>query len=97
MKLLTWILKAPILAYRLTLSPFVGRSCRYLPTCSEYALEALDRHGPWTGTWLTLRRLGRCHPWGSHGYDPVPDAAERHPTAVHTHSADGCGATPNHH
>ena len=96
MTLLTWILKAPILAYRLTLSPFVGRNCRYLPTCSEYALESLDRHGPWTGTWLILRRLGRCQPWGGHGYDPVPDATRR-PAATHTHSAGSCGATPNHH
>ena len=96
MTLLTWILKAPILAYRLTLSPFVGRNCRYLPTCSEYALEALDRHGPWTGTRLILRRLGRCHPWGGHGYDPVPDPDSRQ-TPARTHSAHRCGATPTHH
>ena len=95
MKLLTWILKAPILAYRLTLSPFVGRNCRYLPTCSQYALDALDRHGPWIGLWLTLRRLGRCHPWGGHGFDPVPDR-EGQATPPHTHSAGGCGATPTH-
>ena len=47
--------------------------CRYVPSCSTYALEALERHGAARGTWLTLRRLGRCHPWGRSGFDPVPD------------------------
>lgn len=53
---------------------FAGRvsPCRYLPTCSEYALEALEVHGAGRGSWLTVRRLGRCHPWGGHGLDPVP-------------------------
>ena len=59
-------------AYKLTLSPWFGQSCRFLPTCSEYGLEAVRRHGPWRGAWLTLRRIARCHPWGSSGYDPVP-------------------------
>lgn len=48
-------------------------SCRYDPTCSAFALEAIERHGAVRGTWLTLRRLGRCHPWGGHGWDPVPE------------------------
>lgn len=48
-------------------------ACRYDPSCSTYALEALERHGARRGTWLTLRRIGRCHPWGGHGWDPVPD------------------------
>ena len=47
--------------------------CRFDPSCSSYALEALERHGAWRGSWLTMRRLGRCHPWGGHGWDPVPD------------------------
>lgn len=58
--------------YRLCISPFTPASCRYTPTCSEYALEALRRYGPLKGGWLTIKRLSRCHPWGGHGYDPVP-------------------------
>ena len=63
----------PVRAYRLILSPWVGNSCRYHPTCSVYALEALEKHGALKGGWLALRRIGRCHPWGSSGIDNVPD------------------------
>ena len=63
----------PVRAYRLFLSPWVGHGCRYQPTCSAYALEALARHGAIRGSWLTLRRIARCHPWGGHGIDNVPD------------------------
>jgi putative membrane protein insertion efficiency factor len=63
---------APVRAYRLLLSPAIGPRCRYLPTCSDYALEALARHGVLHGGWLALRRILRCHPWGGSGYDPVP-------------------------
>lgn len=62
----------PVRAYRLVFSPWVGHNCRYQPTCSAYALEALERHGAIKGVYLTLRRIGRCHPWGGTGYDPVP-------------------------
>ncbi len=66
-------------AYKLTLSPLIGRHCRYLPTCSDYAAEALVTHGPWRGALLAARRVLRCHPWGGQGYDPPPpprDAAQ---------------------
>jgi len=59
-------------AYKLTLSPLVGRQCRYLPTCSEYAAEALIAHGPWRGAWLAAGRVCRCNPFGGSGYDPPP-------------------------
>lgn len=61
-----------IRAYQLVLSPFFGSNCRFLPSCSEYGVEALCRHGLAEGTRLMARRLGRCHPWGGRGYDPVP-------------------------
>ena len=60
--------------YQLTLSPWLGVRCRYEPTCSRYAAEALARHGVVRGVWLAAKRLGRCHPWGRAGYDPVPAA-----------------------
>ena len=59
--------------YRLLLSPWLGSSCRFEPTCSRYALEALERHGALTGSCLTLARIGRCHPWCDGGFDPVPE------------------------
>jgi len=63
----------PVKAYRLIFSPWVGFNCRYQPTCSQYALDALAKHGGLKGGWLALKRIGRCHPWGSCGYDPVPE------------------------
>lgn len=73
MKLAATLLKAPIHVYRWTLKPIMGLECRHLPTCSEYAIEAIDKNGAWKGFWLMLSRLSRCHPWGTSGYDPVPD------------------------
>lgn len=66
--------------YQWVLSPLLPRSCRFLPSCSEYAAEALHRHGLVFGCWLALRRLLRCHPWGGHGYDPVPEGFHRRPS-----------------
>lgn len=59
--------------YRLAISPLLGVNCRYAPTCSRYAIEALQVHGILRGSGLAIRRIGRCHPWGRSGYDPVPD------------------------
>ena len=61
-----------IRTYQLTFSALVGRTCRHLPTCSDYTSEAMERHGLWGGGWMGLARICRCHPWGTHGYDPVP-------------------------
>ncbi|MCJ8208931.1 membrane protein insertion efficiency factor YidD [Mucilaginibacter sp. RS28] len=58
--------------YQLAISPILGASCRYTPTCSQYGAEAIKKYGPFKGGWLTLKRIGRCHPWGGHGHDPVP-------------------------
>ena len=73
MNVFAHIVAAPVRLYRLIFSPWVGFNCRYQPTCSAYALEALEKHGALKGSWLTLRRLVRCHPFGGNGYDPVPD------------------------
>ena len=67
------VLRGLIHVYRYTLSYLLGRQCRHAPTCSEYALVAIDRFGSWRGGWLALSRICRCHPWGSHGFDPVPE------------------------
>ncbi|MEX2519246.1 MAG: membrane protein insertion efficiency factor YidD [Paracoccaceae bacterium] len=69
---LAHILAAPVRLYRAAFSPFVGHNCRYQPTCSTYAMEALERHGAVKGGWLAARRILRCHPFGGDGYDPVP-------------------------
>ena len=58
--------------YQHLISPLLGRSCRFTPSCSHYGVEAIQRYGPFKGGWLTLKRIGRCNPWGGHGHDPVP-------------------------
>lgn len=65
--------QAPIHVYRWTLKPLIGAECRHLPTCSEYALKAIEINGAWRGGWLTLARFVRCRPGGSSGFDPAPD------------------------
>jgi putative membrane protein insertion efficiency factor len=76
------ILRTPILAYRYMLSPLLPPACRFSPSCSAYALEALALHGPLKGSWLAVKRLARCHPikWlgSGSGYDPVPHQAHKH-------------------
>ena len=66
-----------IRVYQIVLSPWLGPACRYSPSCSEYAALAIERHGALRGTWLGLRRILRCHPWGGSGYDPVPERDAR--------------------
>ncbi len=70
--ILSWLLLLPIYFYRYVISPIKPPTCRYTPTCSQYAVEAIQKHGPFKGLVLAIKRVLRCHPWGGHGYDPVP-------------------------
>ena len=72
-KLLTALLKIPIKFYQIGISPFIGNRCRYFLSCSTYAIEALDTHGAVFGSFLAAKRICRCHPWATGGYDPVPE------------------------
>ncbi|MDX5417716.1 MAG: membrane protein insertion efficiency factor YidD [Hymenobacteraceae bacterium] len=73
---MTWLIKKLLLAliwvYRNMISPLKPATCRYTPTCSAYALGAVNKYGPFKGGWMAMKRIGRCHPWGGSGYDPVP-------------------------
>lgn len=71
-KSLGWLLMLPIRFYRKFISPLTPPSCRFTPTCSQYAIEAITKHGPFKGTWLAVKRILRCRPGGGSGYDPVP-------------------------
>jgi len=82
-RLVALLLMNVIRAYRLLIAPLLGPRCRFTPGCSSYAMEAISRHGPVTGSWMALRRLARCHPWGGSGFDPVPTAHD----CSHHHSA----------
>lgn len=72
LKFIGWLLMLPIRFYRRFISPLTPPSCRFTPTCSEYAIEAITKHGPFKGTWLAIRRVLRCRPGGGSGFDPVP-------------------------
>ena len=72
------LLRLPVFAYRTLISPLTPMACRFQPTCSEYALEAMARHGALRGGWLSARRIARCHPWGGSGFDPVPERETVH-------------------
>ena len=71
-RVIAGLLVLPIRFYQRFVSPLTPPSCRFTPTCSQYAVEALRKHGPFKGMYLAVRRILRCHPWGGHGYDPVP-------------------------
>ena len=72
LKILNYFLIVPIKLYQILLSPLIGPSCRFNPTCSNYAIEAINKHGPIKGFWLAIKRISKCHPWGDSGHDPVP-------------------------
>ena len=71
-KVLNYLLIVPIKLYQILLSPLIVPSCRFTPTCSNYAIEAINKHGPFKGFWLAIKRISKCHPWGDSGHDPVP-------------------------
>ena len=71
-KVATFPLLLLIRGYQLIISPLLGSNCRFMPTCSEYAMESLRSHGLIKGCYFTIKRIGKCHPWGGHGYDPIP-------------------------
>ena len=73
-----FVLKILIRAYQLVLSPLLGPNCRYYPTCSQYAIEAIETHGSLRGLWLAIKRISRCHPWHEGGFDPVPGRCLKH-------------------
>jgi putative membrane protein insertion efficiency factor len=80
-KILTFPFLALIKVYQVVISPLTPATCRFEPTCSHYAKEALEVHGLFKGTWLAIKRIGKCHPWGSSGYDPVPAKDDTSPDA----------------
>lgn len=71
-RMLAWPLIILVRCYRVAISPWLGIHCRFQPSCSSYAIEALQQHGILRGSWMAVKRIGRCHPWGGSGYDPVP-------------------------
>ena len=78
MGILKKIFILPVRFYQLAISPHLPPSCRYTPTCSQYMIEAIQVHGPFAGGWMGLKRIGKCHPWGGSGYDPVPGKNDKH-------------------
>jgi putative membrane protein insertion efficiency factor len=71
-KTVIFIVLSPVYFYKYCISPLTPATCRYVPTCSEYTVQAIKKYGPLKGSWLAIKRISRCHPWGGHGFDPVP-------------------------
>ncbi len=84
---LNFPLRLLIRGYQIVISPYMAGSCRFAPTCSSYALDALAHHGPIAGSWLAAKRIARCHPFGGYGYDPVPEiiVSDSEPCCAHSH------------
>ncbi|MCD8503972.1 MAG: membrane protein insertion efficiency factor YidD [Burkholderiaceae bacterium] len=76
--MIRWLLIKIIRGYQYLLSPWVGSNCRFNPTCSHYAIQSIEQHGPIKGVWLSIKRIGRCHPWADGGNDPVPPNDRNH-------------------
>ncbi len=92
----TKLLRGAVHGYRYLISPLFPASCRYGPSCSEYALQGLAKHGAIKGAWLAARRISRCHPWGGSGYDPVPEPGSgKSPVPAHSHG-DGNSRSHSH-
>ena len=89
------LLMAMVRGYQLLLSPWLGNSCRFEPTCSNYSLQALQKHGAAAGSYLTLRRIARCHPWCDGGHDPVPDTLPRG-LRLFSHLSSPADTSPSH-
>ncbi|HSH08852.1 MAG TPA: membrane protein insertion efficiency factor YidD [Oceanipulchritudo sp.] len=101
---LTAVLIAVLMVYRYGISPLLhmiapGSGCRFQPSCSNYALQAIREHGPFSGTWLAAKRVAQCHPWGGHGYDPVPDSCScaKHQDPQHPSLLEPVHTKKSHH
>lgn len=81
--MLAWVLKKIVRGYQVAISPLMAPRCRFYPTCSSYAIEALEKHGAIKGSWLTIKRLSKCHPLHPGGLDPVPDPKQPHVHGAH--------------
>ena len=93
----TALLRGLIRGYQLLIAPLLPPGiCRFEPSCSAYGMDAIGRHGPWAGSWLTLRRLLRCHPWGGAGYDPVPQLKTSSESKTSLRPLHGRGCCPTH-
>ena len=90
--MLARILIGVVRFYRMAISPWTPAACRYTPTCSAYAIEAIEKHGSMKGSWMALKRIGRCHPWGGNGYDPVPSVADREQRGLRDRTDDASRA-----